>query len=75
MSLKIKIKKKKNKHSLHEIFVLEELFLDQLIFKLSSTFDLYKIKQKEKREIKSFIDQLESITRENLKILKKYYDH
>lgn len=54
-----------------EVFVLEELFLDQLIFKLSAIFDLYTIQKEHKNELNSFIERLKTITHENLKLLKK----
>ena len=70
MSLKITHPKGK----LAEAIVLEELFLDQLTFKISAIMNLYTFKQESKREINSFIEQLNTITRENITLLQKLYD-
>lgn len=67
--------KKSRKASLKEAYILQELFLDQLTFKLGAVLDLYTFNRKNKRELMSFIDQLKEITHENLKLLRPYYDH
>ncbi len=54
-----------------ELEVLEELFFDQLEFKLRAIFLLLTVARKQRREILSFIDQLTELTRENLDIIHK----
>lgn len=60
--------------SIAEAIVLEELFLDQLQFKLAAAMNLYTLKQEHRREIYSFIDQLQNLTDENISLLQKYVD-
>lgn len=60
--------------SIAEAIILEELFLDQLQFKLAAAMNLYTLKQERQREIDSFIDQLQNLTDENISLLQKYVD-
>ncbi|MBP9758911.1 hypothetical protein KBD45_04380 [Candidatus Dojkabacteria bacterium] len=60
----------KNKE-LNEVKVLEEMFLDQLTFKLSALFAFRKFSKTNFIELTSFIDQLKNLTYENLKLLEK----
>lgn len=63
--------KKKQQQSAKEAAVLEELFLDQLRFKLNATVDLYTFEPGSKKEILSFIKRLDDLSKENINLLKK----
>lgn len=63
-----------NQSTIAEAIVLEELFLDQLQFKLSAAMNLYTLKQDSNQEINSFISQLHDLTHKNITLLKKYDD-
>lgn len=60
----------KNK-DLKEVKVLEEIFLDQLNFKISALFAFRKFSKTNFLELKSFINELRNITYENLNLLDK----
>lgn len=49
---------------------IEEMFQDQLEFKISAILSFIRASRKNKREIESFIDQLKEITDENIRILQ-----
>jgi len=55
-----------------DLYVLEELFLDELGHKVRSFFALYDLPVASIREIKSFADRLEVLTREDLRLLDAY---
>ncbi len=49
--------------------VLEELFLDQLEFRVRAVYLLLNIQKEKRVEILSLLDELKSLTRENIAIL------
>lgn len=65
-------KNTQNKFNIKEAEVLEELFMDQLIFKFEAIANLYTFEKKSKKEILSFVDQLKKISKENIKIIRSY---
>ncbi|MDP3985553.1 MAG: hypothetical protein Q8P82_02200 [bacterium] len=54
-----------------EIKFLEEMFRDQIEFRLESIFKLLNIRRSQKVEIMSFLKQLHTITDENIRLLEK----
>ncbi len=59
----------KDKH-VTEVIILEELFLDQLAFKLQAAMSLQPLPKDVTRAIESFGKDLERITQENMELLK-----
>gem|GEM_PF-4791385 len=59
------------KRNLFELEVLQELFLDQLNFKLRAIYLLFRIKRDKRRRALIILDKLETLTRENIAIIKK----
>ncbi len=57
--------------AIKEVIVLEELFLDTLSFKFGATMNLYTFEANKRSEIISFVDQLKTITKENIKLLNQ----
>lgn len=53
-----------------EALTLEELFFDQLHFKLEALLSIKTFGRKEKAKIDSFIHQIDELTKENIKELK-----
>jgi hypothetical protein len=51
--------------------VLEELFKDQLEFRIQSVLDLFDFSKKHHKEVFKLIDELQKCTLENLKLLEK----
>jgi len=62
----------KNPHAVRDLIALEELFLDELLHKVDAIFALYNLPITTQKEIKSFVDQLETLTREDLALLNRY---
>lgn len=58
-----------------KLLTLEELFYDQLNFKIMSLFNLLTVQKQNRREIISFLERLKEITVENLKILTPYVEN
>lgn len=55
-----------------KLIAYEELFFDELNHKVDSIFLLYKLDNNFIKEVESFSEQLEDLTEENIKLLKKY---
>lgn len=53
----------------HEMRVLEELFLDQLEYKIFAVLSLQSIRRHRRKEILSFMEELSRITKENIALL------
>lgn len=58
--------------ALRDMLALEELFLDELSHKIDAVFDLYQLSDVSLREVRSFSEQLESLTKENIELLTSY---
>ena len=61
----------KQKH-IAELLTLEELFLDQMNFKLRSVFSIQTISRKHQEELLSFMQELEELTEKNRTLLQPY---
>lgn len=59
------------KKHINEAIILEELFLDQLDFKISATLSLQPLPKQATETIISFSKELIGITEENLHLLRK----
>lgn len=54
-----------------ELIILEELFLDQLAFKLQATLSLQPLPKSTTKAIESFGKELERLTHENIELFKQ----
>lgn len=54
-----------------ELRILEELFYDQLTFKLSAILSILQLKGKDKEAMESFSQQLSELTLQNISLLSK----
>ena len=62
---------KKNNAKIDELIILEELFLDQLNYKIEAVFSLLKLRKHNVEEIDSFLSQLIDLAQINITDLKK----
>lgn len=56
----------------NELRVLEEHFLDEARFKIESLLSMYTVQKERRREMVSFIHELQRLTKENIALLNRY---
>lgn len=56
----------------NELHVLEEHFLDEARFKIESLLGMYTVQKERRREMVSFIHELQRLTKENIALLNRY---
>ncbi|PIR47851.1 hypothetical protein COV06_00410 [Candidatus Uhrbacteria bacterium CG10_big_fil_rev_8_21_14_0_10_50_16] len=61
-------------HAPDKLLVMEEHFLDIVRFKINSLFNFLNVSTSAEREIKSFLEELQTLTKKNIQLLKKYDD-
>lgn len=60
---------KNSRAARNELLVLERHFLDEARFKIESLLSMYNIQEKNREEIKSFVHELQQITKENISLI------
>lgn len=63
----------KNSQNLRsELLVLERHFLDEVRFKIESLLGMYNVQRAKKKEILSFVHELQRLTDENIEVISTY---